>query len=679
MPKVKLKPRKKSSNITTNPSSTSLWVEKYPLSPPPKKVSRPDVSLRRKNRSNIIETVVPCSLSGRLGLPFNDPCRLLLRTEIDNWVISTSKIVHRLSLIFNRLLLYLLQNNLPFPKFESSLFTGLALHGMKQSTKKSKEKFHSLIDDFCDNEFNVDYGQYPNIQRQRGDCQAIVIACNKYETNFKNTIHVPFFIRQKSYIKTWLQVKDITDVKAWDIQKKINGWSSLDDEFPLIVREFILEERRLLGDPINLCDDWLKKRTSIQPVISYYYHILKFFHVEGVGKKFRLAPLCQVKCHFLSVDNTVLREILINVRKEAQKQGMEFPEDISDAIDQKDMNDCVWKAVFNYDGLRRRRRFSHHVDTNGVKVCFHFQTSKKKVNRRNRRVRAKRKFNAGDRIISIDPGRVNLITAYDDVRDDFYRLTRKEYYTSSGMGKRMKTVNKRNLELKGVYEAMSRTPTKSADDKDWYQYQEMLTRNYDKIWEFKTRKVWRSEDLRIACLKEKCLDRFFNKFLIKGEKKPVVAYGASCFNPTGKGEMAVPVKYVYKKCSERFHTEKENERYSTKMHFKCKESTMGVMVGSKKTRGLRWCSTCRELVSRDNNACKNIMCSYKAEERPEYLCDTYVRPEEEIRRIRGCNHTKRCCKKELRRSGQKVSKHNRRNSGGERKRKVKTGKSGFKK
>jgi hypothetical protein len=38
------------------------------------------------------------------------------------------------------------------------------------------------------------------------------------------------------------------------------------------------------------------------------------------GKKFRLAPLCQIKSHFLTIDNTVLREILINVRREASRQ-----------------------------------------------------------------------------------------------------------------------------------------------------------------------------------------------------------------------------------------------------------------------------------------------------------------------------------------------------------------------
>lgn len=63
------------------------------------------------------------------------------------------------------------------------------------------------------------------------------------------------------------------------------------------------------------------------------------------------------------------------------------------------------------------------------------------------------------RIISIDPGRANLITAWYEEKDQFLRLTRRQYYKSSGMLKRTQKTIRRNLELKGVYEAMSNTPT----------------------------------------------------------------------------------------------------------------------------------------------------------------------------------------------------------------------------
>ena len=619
--------------------------------PPPggglnNKVRRPDVSLRRKNRKKIVETVVSCSLTSRLGSSFNAECRSLLREEIDTWVITTSKVVHRLSIIFNRLLLHMLNNNIPLPPIKTALFTGLAIEGMKVSSKQSKEEtYQSLIEDVCSNKFQVENGQYAKIERNKGDGQAITHACERYEINFKNMFHVPFFQRQKSYIKTWLNVEGFTKVKPWEVQKEINGWvikekkEKQKEPLPPKVLEFIQQERLQLTSLVD--EKWLKK--NMNKVLLYYHHIMMYYHSTGVGKKFRMAPLCQIKRHFLTIDNVVLKRILLNVRRKAEETNIAFPSEMNDAIEEKVMSMEVWKGTFNYEGLRRKRRFNHQVETDGVKVCFHFQTTTKKVNRRNRRVKYKRRKRNQDnqRVIAIDPGRSNLITAYDDGTEKFYRLTRKQYYKSSGMLRRTKRAHRRNLKCKEIYEAMSKTPTRSIDDRDWENYQAILTRHYDELWEFKTQKVWSKDAFRVSCLKEKCLDRFFNRFKVEGQPEPVIAYGAAVLSPTGKGELTVPVKYVYKKCCQRYKTEKEDERYTTKMHYRCRERMWKVEVNNRWARGLCWCPTCHKLVSRDNNASQNIMESFKSERRPKYLCGTQdsVPDRKNVKYIRGCNRT----------------------------------------
>lgn len=603
---------------------------------------RMDVVLRRQNRKHIVERSVFCSLPMRLGHGFNDQCSSLLRDEIERWVLSTSKVTHRLSIIFNRLLLFLVSNNRPLPTFNESFFNGLALHGMKETTKQSKNEFSSLINDFCDNEFNTDENQYPKIERQRGDCQAIKIASSRYMVNFKNTLHTPFLIRQLKYIKVWSQVNNLDLEKRTlrNIQHQINGWAPMNNVDP-VIDKFIREQRVRLGQPKYIDTDWLKSRTTI--VIQYYYHILVYYTENEHGNKFRMAPLCQIKCHSLAVDDVVLREILCNIMTMAVKKNIEFPDWIRSKIKEKKMTDDVWKAVFNYDGLRRNRRFSHRIDTDGTKACFHFQTTKKQVSKKNRRKKRKQrerryKQKETQRVIAIDPGRANLIMAYDTEQEKYYRLTRGYYYRSTGVKSLTRRINKENLQMKGVYESMSKTPTKTIRERDWWEYQMIVTRYYDELWSMNATEKRRREHMRVKRLKEKCLDVFLNKFMVKGEKDPLIAYGAASMNTTGKGELSVPVKYVYEKCKRRYDTEKENEKYSTLMHHKCRMVTTGVKVDDGYTRGLRWCPTCSELVSRDRNACKNIALSFKEEERPNYLCDTYDRGNHKVKQIRGCNH-----------------------------------------
>jgi hypothetical protein len=66
--------------------------------------------------------------------------------------------------------------------------------------------------------------------------------------------------------------------------------------------------------------------------------------------------------------------------------------------------------------------------------------------------------------------------------------------------------NHRNLKIKGILEAMSKTPTRSIDDGDWYRYQQLIVRYYDQLWGTNTTEEKRRENFRVKrhpviCLK----------------------------------------------------------------------------------------------------------------------------------------------------------------------------------
>jgi hypothetical protein len=105
-----------------------------------------------------------------------------------------------------------------------------------------------------------------------------------------------------------------------------------------------------------------------------------------------------------------VREILVNVRQEASRQKIFFPDWIGDRIDRKkkdktksheynDMDLSIWKGIFDYDGLRRRRTFSSRIDTDGTKVCFHFREKKKAKNTKQK----KKRYTRPRRVVAIDP------------------------------------------------------------------------------------------------------------------------------------------------------------------------------------------------------------------------------------------------------------------------------------
>ena len=102
----------------------------------------------------------------------------------------------------------------------------------------------------------------------------------------------------------------------------------------------------------------------------------------------------------------------------------------------------------------------------------------------------------------------------------------------------------------------------------------------------------------------------------------MIAYGAANFNPTGKGEKAVPTTFVSRRCAQWFPTTFVDEFLTTKVCCRCDALLWVVQRESKVVGGLRWCSNtnCRSFINRDNNAALNILRCYTAgAERPTSL------------------------------------------------------------
>lgn len=577
------------------------------------KAKRPDVRERLLERKNVSNTVVKTTLNSRLCPKWSVDGKMVFQNELNKWIKSTSEIVYRGGLIWNRLLLHCLTYHKELPPIDQSLFTGIFLSKLKVLNKKSSGS--QLIDDFVESEFY----DYPKITRQRGDCQAIAIAAKKYLTAFNNSLIYPFKNRQKNFVYKWCDKNNVVEEHRYLVLFAINGWNSKKESQKIPssppVLNFIKSQRDILGNPTNLTETYLKKN-SIR-VLNYYYQINQYYTKIQEGNKFTLAPVSKLKLHSLGIDNTVLYEMLQNVIK---KHPTLVPEQIKTDVSSGSVNIHTWRSIFDFTGLRENRKFDNQVETDSVSASFYFKYNKKWVQQAKKRKNKKRRQKES-RVIAIDPGRTNIIYGVDMSSNKTYKLTRKQYYRETGMTKRFKHVQHCMLPIQPIHKKLTQIPIRSISDKNWYEYQQTITRHYEKLWAVKSRKTLLRYDFRVYTLKQKALDRFLSSFQVEGELRPIIAYGGARMNPTGKGELSVPVKYVFDRCRNKYETQIEDESFSTAMHHECQKRTSSVMDGeSRRTiRGLRWCETCRKLVHRDRNACFNIAASFAATTRPKYL------------------------------------------------------------
>ena len=239
-----------------------------------------------------------------------------------------------------------------------------------------------------------------------------------------------FFTRQRAFVRFWLQFHALEseEVSAYHVQCLINGWvrppvqrkrkrknDEEDDsvEIPAEVLAFVKQDRQLLSNPTNFA---ITSRTSVECLLlPYLYHILEFYREYGnsaatrssndgpvlcsvtSSRGFSIAPVCRIKRHFLTIDTTVLYELLKDVTLEADPKLcpdwlsvlgkmslLEFRKKENEGLQK-----TTWDAAFNIDGLRKRRTFGRQIDTDGVSLTVHFQVTKRHRARHQKRIQGR--------------------------------------------------------------------------------------------------------------------------------------------------------------------------------------------------------------------------------------------------------------------------------------------------
>ena len=524
---------------------------------------------------------------------------------IDKWVINLSKIVHRGSLIINHFLLYHLENNLDslIPNLNNQNFFyqafTIGLNGSSDCPKGIK-----IFKDF----YNKYEHLYPKLDRTNGDTQAIRYLSNQYMVNFSNYLFTTFMKRQKIFVYEFGKYKKFDSEQSYAVLCKINNWKcNVDTIFDDETQNFINSQRKILNIKDEKLDDKYLKN-NLNRVLSYQYIML--FHFEmWESKVFNIAPIYSFGRKFITIDEKILYFIMkeANIFKEKQKN---FTKD-------------KFFEVFDIKKLSKKK-LGNIIQTDGISLCVHFHTPK---NVKKELIEKDIIHEENERVIGIDPGRTNLIYAVEEKDGKFIsnKLTKKQYYNDSHFTRNKKKVEKLNKQIEELTTEMAKYSSKTSKVSKYDQFLLFLNNNLSKLQEFYLQPKFARAKMDNYIHKNKTVDNFLNKFKIKGEKEPIIAYGAAKFNHTGKNEVAGPTTYLTKKVSKKFKIRYIDEFKTTKCCYDCESELKPMKIGSFDNRGLKCCDSNKcskfRLKSRDKNSAKNILRCYKAyPKRPSYLC-----------------------------------------------------------
>jgi hypothetical protein len=179
-----------------------------------------------------------------------------------------------------------------------------------------------------------------------------------------------------------------------------------------------------------------------------------------------------------------------------------------------------------------------------------------------------------DLVVGCDPGRINIfymVTILPNGDIKTFALTRRQYYSDSGVFSARKHSEHWNKGIKWSIDALSLVTSKGSTLPNHDAFLQVYFAHRQTLWDEYTRPRWARQRLALYGGKKRTFAKFFNKVkkelgeLAPDRKNIVIAYGSAKFAPGGKGELTVPTSRAssaqgacggrrpqYKECASRF-------------------------------------------------------------------------------------------------------------------------------
>lgn len=593
------------------------------------KRKRPDIAAKKKERKNTNETCVKaCLLQSLYDNAFKESIATALRERAETY----SRRIHAASLAACGLLKELFHNiedaDLPSFHVPVNLFDQTtARQLMLGSAGKRPETVNTFIADYEQRHPRL----FPALPRHSADSNIYSHGATQYVTVLKNTLWMRLEGRVRSFLKrSFPQKKD--RYRRVTMMYRILGWSlppSVANQYTETTDDVAIIDahRNVLGlQGAQKADDtWFKDATNLWSILKYYVFLNRHYARNGLPE-FNIVPIFKIKRHFCYVDTYtfygVLKDAGAITCNEATFKGMA---------------DYHWRSVFNIRRLEGAKNiFTGSIQTDGITVVVHFRrpsNDQDQTSDGNKKKAATlhdiRKPN--DRIVAIDPGRVNIFYGVEKASDGHvvsYKLTRSQYYKEAGMHVAIrKTQHWQNTNILDEHKALSNVSTKGVCIHKHRAYLEWHNKHSAAVWNEHMKPRWARQRFRLYGAKKRVFANFFNTIANKDpSKRVVVAYGSAKFAPGGRGELAVPTTRAYKECRHRFPTAMVDEFRTTKISSiddKVLEQVQRLKHKGKGSntvlRGLLWSSTSNKFVNRDRNAALNILRCATLAVRPSIL------------------------------------------------------------
>jgi len=490
--------------------------------------------------------------------------------------------------------------------------------------------------------------------------QQITFLAQKMQTNFYTMLWRTYFGRQRKAYKDAEQAKHGKKTKVhqgvlWNQSKRDNGhWDGFRLFYGREPRTYAWDdEQKTWYEDVNKRGEVTSQFLKCNPVVALkaQYDLCRFRERRGLSG-FDLAPLSTLQMHSNFYDLSCLWEVAKRIRDKLGKneidavnqsnhqnkvrlanlrlQNLSWPEQartLNQAEEelgkakfasefgfqcpkkkehfQKEFAESMLSTKKNIGG-KHKKEFTGGIDTDGVAVSFHFEADSEELTRYKRAggtEQNKLQNLTNEEIAGCDPGRSRPVTI---ATEGGAMIMHKWKYNQAT--RRYKNQNKQRELDSNVREELrhlSENTSKVSSLEQFHQHIMAQISTWQRRHEYGMRRSVKRRHLDTDIAKNSFVDKFWQ--MVQNKGITTVMYGNAHVEPTGKGEVPVPVKEIAQSAKKYVKVLMTPEYNTTKKCAACWETA------KKKGNGRR--IKCRSIVcicrnkgrrDRDLNAAKNI-------------------------------------------------------------------------
>lgn len=431
-----------------------------------------------------------------------------------------------------------------------------------------------------------------------------------------NHLTLNFYNRFSKYLKSkfkQLTCKDVYEVCKGVYEKDYNGSN-----------ELVIEYRKKLGN-LPPYENYIKKNPSF--VLSVYHEILNYRKEKGE----RIFSLLPHKLGFqmsnITIDNAVLRDLIVGNKLVEAKRSTELREDINNNPRK------YWLQFFEIEKYETNTKKFAMFKTDGKSVSILFEVPKKEIEPKGRKRKTEcLNMNDYDTIVGIDPGLRYTFVGYNN-HNEVVKCSSKEYYHHADFNwknSKQQRCYKRNQEFVDFKSNMPSPKTDNIEELNNYITYSLkgidnaFKVHYDnpfRKWKFKTY-IQKQKIFLSICKK------ITKKKVINDKSKVIVGFG-DWSNPKDciiRGHRRGPVKEIKSALKKWCKVVDVDEFRTSKLCCCCHQETTKVKFGGCQVNSVLRCSNneCGITIDRDINGAKNIFMVFskilKKEKLPEAFC-----------------------------------------------------------